>query len=169
MSTAAVPYHNCVRATLTAALSLRSFPSSVAERHNKPEVEAAVSPELILNPITICRDDQERVYIEPSINSVRVSIRFRKSDSMEEYVAQRYTAFVTERAEQFFVLRRKPLDGYDISFLVTNDHTETMLRSKIVDFILQFMSDIDKDLKDIKLQMNQRFRKVATEWFTLLN
>lgn len=27
--------------------------------------------------------------------------------------------------------------GYDISFLITNTHTETMLKHKIVDFIIQ--------------------------------
>lgn len=27
--------------------------------------------------------------------------------------------------------------GYDISFLITNTHSETMLKHKIVDFIIQ--------------------------------
>ncbi len=27
--------------------------------------------------------------------------------------------------------------GYDISFLITNTHTESMLKHKIVDFIIQ--------------------------------
>lgn len=27
--------------------------------------------------------------------------------------------------------------GYDISFLITNNHTDTMLKHKIVDFIIQ--------------------------------
>jgi len=169
MATAQIPYLECIRRTLDAALTLRTFPSAVAERHNKPEVEAGFSPELVLNPITITRDDQERTLIEPSINSTRVSVRFRKSDNMEEYLAKRFTSFITQRADQFFVLRRKPIEDYDISFLITNDHTDTMLRGKIVDFIIQFMQDVDKDLKDVKLQMNQRFRKVATEWFTVLN
>lgn len=29
------------------------------------------------------------------------------------------------------------LQGYDISFLITNFHSETMLKHKIVDFIIQ--------------------------------
>lgn len=34
------PYLACVRSTLTAALTLESFPSQVAERHNVAEIEA---------------------------------------------------------------------------------------------------------------------------------
>jgi len=29
--------------------------------------------------------------------------------------------------------------GYDISFLITNTHTESMLKHKIVDFIIQWV------------------------------
>lgn len=29
--------------------------------------------------------------------------------------------------------------GYDISFLITNQHTETLLKHKIVDFIIQWV------------------------------
>ena len=29
------------------------------------------------------------------------------------------------------------MQGYDISFLITNNHTDTMLKHKIVDFIIQ--------------------------------
>ena len=32
--------------------------------------------------------------------------------------------FLSQRAEDFIILRRKPIAGYDISFLVTNFHTE---------------------------------------------
>ena len=32
-----------------------------------------------------------------------------------------------------------PYKGYDISFLITNNHTDTMLKHKIVDFIIQYV------------------------------
>lgn len=41
------------------------------------------------------------------------------------------------RADNFVVLRRKPVKGYDISFLVTNRNVEEMLKHKLVDFIIQ--------------------------------
>jgi actin related protein 2/3 complex, subunit 4 len=41
--------------------------------------------------------------------------------------------------------------GYDISFLVTNFHTEEMLKHKLVDFIIQFMEEVDKEISEMKL------------------
>lgn len=41
--------------------------------------------------------------------------------------------------------------GYDISFLVTNFHTEDMLKHKLVDFIIQFMEEVDKEISEMKL------------------
>lgn len=48
----------------------------------------------------------------------------------------------------------KPLifiQGYDISFLITNTHTEEMLKHKLVDFIIQFMEEVDKEISEMKL------------------
>lgn len=41
--------------------------------------------------------------------------------------------------------------GYDISFLITNYHTEEMLKHKLVDFIIQFMEEVDKEISEMKL------------------
>jgi len=41
--------------------------------------------------------------------------------------------------------------GYDISFLITNFHTEQMLKHKLVDFIIQFMEEVDKEISEMKL------------------
>lgn len=41
--------------------------------------------------------------------------------------------------------------GYDISFLITNFHTEDMLKHKLVDFIIQFMEEVDKEISEMKL------------------
>ena len=43
------------------------------------------------------------------------------------------------------------LKGYDISFLITNTHTEEMLKHKLVDFIIQFMEEVDKEISEMKL------------------
>ena len=45
--------------------------------------------------------------------------------------------FLAMRADSFFILRRKPIKDYDISFLITNFHTEQMLKHKLVDFVIQ--------------------------------
>ena len=43
------------------------------------------------------------------------------------------------------------IQGYDISFLITNTHTEEMLKHKLVDFIIQFMEEVDKEISEMKL------------------
>ena len=101
------PYLQCVRSSLTAALSLSNFASQTSERHNVPEIEAASSPEVLLNPLTISRNENEKVFIEPSINSVRVSIKIKQADEIEHILVHKFTRFLTQRAEAFFILRRK--------------------------------------------------------------
>ncbi|KUL91843.1 hypothetical protein ZTR_01280 [Talaromyces verruculosus] len=160
------PYLQCVRSSLTAALSVSNFASQTSERHNVPEIEAASSPEVLLNPLTVARNESERVLIEPSVNSVRVSIRIKQADEIENILVHKFTRFLTQRAESFFILRRKPVRGYDISFLITNFHTEAMLKHKLVDFIIQFMEEVDKEISEMKLFLNARARFVAESFLT---
>lgn len=76
------------------------------------------------------------------------------------------------------------MQGYDISFLITNFHTEEMLKHKLVDFIIQFMEEVDKEISEMKLfvsdvgylwlewlinmmaQLNARARFVAESFLT---
>ncbi|EHB13897.1 Tubulin monoglycylase TTLL3 [Heterocephalus glaber] len=146
------PYLSAVRATLQAALCLENFSSQVVERHNKPEVE--VSPS----------NEKEKVLIEGSINSVRVSIAVKQADEIEKILCHKFMRFMMMRAENFFILRRKPVEGYDISFLITNFHTEQMYKHKLVDFVIHFMEEIDKEISEMKLSVNARARIVAEEF-----
>ena len=149
---------------MTAAMCLQNFGCQEVERHNKPEVEVGKSPEVVLNPVVISRNEGERVKIEPSINSMRVSIKIKQADVLEEVLVAKFMRFLMQRAERFVVLRRKPIEGYDISFLITNNHTETMFKHKVVDFVIQFMEDIDKEVSEMKLGVNSRGRVVATKF-----
>uniref|UniRef100_A0A3B5B2W3 Actin-related protein 2/3 complex subunit 4 n=1 Tax=Stegastes partitus TaxID=144197 RepID=A0A3B5B2W3_9TELE len=158
------PYLNAVRATLQAALCLENFSSQVVERHNKPEVEVRSSKELLLQPVVISRNDKEKVLIEGSINSVRVSIAVKQADEIEKILCHKFMRFMMMRAENFFILRRKPVEGYDISFLITNFHTEQMYKHKLVDFVIHFMEEIDKEISEMKLSVNARARIVAEEF-----
>jgi len=157
------PYLDAVQRTLTAAFCLRNFPSQLVERHNKPEAEMRTSKELLLNSVDIARSDCERVLIEPSINSVRVSIKVKQLDEIDTILCQKFTRFLMQRSEQFIIMRRKAVDGYDISFLVTHVHLEKMWKHKLVDFIVQFMEDVDKEISSMKIALNARARLVASE------
>ena len=158
------PYLTAVRHTLTAALCLENFPSQIIERHNKPEVELRSSKELLLTPVVISRNEKEKVLIEGSINSLRISIAVKQADEIEKILCHKFMGFMMMRAENFVILRRKPVEGYDISFLVTNFHTEQMYKHKLVDFIIQFMEEIDKEISEMKLAVNSRARISAEEF-----
>ncbi|KAI9206896.1 uncharacterized protein BJ171DRAFT_495094 [Polychytrium aggregatum] len=164
MSNTLRPYLAAVRATLSAALCLENFSSQVVERHNKPEVEAGLSPEVLLTPVVISRNENEKVLIEGSINSVRISIKIKQADEIERILCHKFTRFLMMRAESFVILRRKPVQGYDISFLITNFHTEQMFKHKLVDFIVEFMEEVDKEISSMKLNLNGRARVVAESY-----
>ncbi|CAJ1450605.1 unnamed protein product [Effrenium voratum] len=81
-------------------------------------------------------------------------------------LCRKFASFFTQRAEHFVVLRRKPVEGYDISFLITNTHLEEMVKERIVDFIIEFMEDVDKEIKDLKIALNTRLRAAAAAYMS---
>lgn len=165
MSLTLAPYLLAIRRTLEASICLINFNSQVVERHNKPEIEVRNSKELILNPVVISRNEKERVLIETSINSVRISIAIKQSDDIERILAHKFTRFMMMRADNFIILRRKPNEpNYDISFLITNFHVESMYRYKLIDFIIHFMEEIDREINEMKLAINARARITAEEF-----
>ena len=100
-----------------------------------------------MNPVTICRSENERVMIEPSVNAVRVSVLIKQMDDMDTILCKKFTRFLMQRAEQFIVMRRKPVDGFSISFLVTRTHLENYWKHKLIDFVIQFMEEIDSEVR----------------------
>ncbi|CAK5110509.1 unnamed protein product [Meloidogyne enterolobii] len=169
MSSTLQSYLDAVRKSLEAALCIRQFGSQVVERHNKPEVEIRTSKEVLLCPITISRNKQERVFIEPSINSVRISIGVKQADVIEKILCNKFSKFMCQRADNFIILRRKPLPGYDISFLITATHSEVMYKQKLIDFLIHFMQEIDKEISEMKLALNARARTSAEEFLKRFN
>ncbi|KAI0982266.1 hypothetical protein GJ496_004849 [Pomphorhynchus laevis] len=103
------PYLDTIRATLDAALCLQNFESQSIERHNKPEVEVKMCKEALLNPVLISRNEKERVLIEGSINSLRVSIAIKQADDLEKMLCKRFTSLMMRRADDISILRRKSL------------------------------------------------------------
>lgn len=186
MSATLRPYLTAVRRTLEAAICLVNFNSQVVERHNKPEIEVRTSKELLLNPVVVSRNERERVLIEASVNSVRISIAIKQADELEKIFAKKFTRFLMMRADNFVILRRKPVStnesksttgsmnsnmdsteppvGYDVSFLITNFHTEDMYRSKLIDFVVHVIQEIDKEINEMKLAINARARITSEEF-----
>jgi actin related protein 2/3 complex subunit 4 len=121
-----------------------------------------MNKELLLQPMVVARNANEKCLIEGSVNSVRISLKIKQMDELESILVDKFSRFLAQRAEDFVILRRKPVEGYDVSFLITNFHTETMLKNKLVDFIIHFMQEIDSEISNMKLDVNARARVVAT-------
>lgn len=64
----------------------------------------------LLEPIHIVRSSSEAVLIEPSINSVRISIKIKQADELEQLLCHKFASFMMQRAESFSILRRKALE-----------------------------------------------------------
>ncbi|CAI0389062.1 unnamed protein product [Linum tenue] len=127
-------YLTCIRNTLEAAMCLQNFPCQEVERHNKPEVELNDECVCLLLQVLICRNEAERCLIETSINSLRLSLKVKQADELENILTKKFLRFLSIRAEAFQVLRRKPIQ------------------------------DIDKEISDLKMSVNTRGRLVATEF-----
>ena len=76
------------------------------------------SKEVLLAPIVISRNEKEKVLIESSINSIRFSIKIKQADDIEEILCHKFTRFMMQRAENFVILRRKPVAVSPSTFLL---------------------------------------------------
>jgi len=121
-----------------------------------------MNKELLLTTMIVARNEHEKVAIEGSINSVRMSIKIKQVDEMEVLLVDKFCRFLSQRAEDFLILRRAPVKGYDISFLITNFHTEDMKKKELTDFVIHFMEEIDAEISGMKLAVNARARTVCT-------
>ena len=91
-------------------MCLENFSSQKVERHNKPEIEVQESAEMLLTPVVISRNEKEKVLIESSVNSIRVSIAIKQADEIEKLLCQKFMRFMMRRAENFVILRRKKIE-----------------------------------------------------------
>ncbi|CAK7328431.1 unnamed protein product [Dovyalis caffra] len=169
MATSIRLYLTCIRNTLEAALCLQNFPCQEVERHNKPEVEMKTSPELLLNPILVCRNEAEKCLIETSINSLRISLKVKQADELENILTKKFLRFLSMRAEAFQVLRRKPVQLQGLSIVISEESWVKVVAGHVHVVIPKlpcdgFCVDIDKEISELKMSVNTRGRLVATEF-----
>jgi len=118
-----------------------------------------------MNPLVISRSDQEKTLVEASVNSVRISINIKKNQEIEELLTHMLDRFLSLRADKFLILRKKPIEGYDFSFLITEEHLQKFKKEEMINFILEFIQGIDKEINDMKLAIITQSRLAAT-YFT---
>ncbi len=162
------PFLAILRDTLDYALNLRNFPSQIYEKINRPQVEVKESLELLNNPIIISKNEEEKIEIEPSINSVRINIVIKKHADLEELLMGIYSNYLMNRADKLHILRKKAKEGFDISFLVTNYHLENYKKEEIIDYIVEFVQDLSKEITEMKLIVNSQSRLVSTNFMEQL-
>jgi actin related protein 2/3 complex subunit 4 len=162
------PFLAILRDTLDYALNLRNFPSQIYEKINRPQVEVKESLELLNNPIIISKNEDEKIEIEPSINSVRINIVIKKHADLEDLLMGIYSNYLMNRADKLHILRKKAKEGFDISFLVTNYHLENYKKEEIIDYIVEFVQDLSKEITEMKLIVNSQSRLVSTNFMEQL-
>ena len=160
-------YLRDIRMHLEPVLNLRYFPSQMIERQVHPEVEFQDNASLLCEPIKIVKSDQESCLIEASINSVRVSIRIKKGMEIEVLLSRMLERFMALRADRFEIFRKKPAhEGYDFSFLISAQHLLVYRKEELVNFVLEFVAGIDKEINELKLDVINSAR-FAANFFTL--
>ena len=93
-------------------------------------------------------------------------MKIKQMDEIDVLLTKLFTNFLMRRAENFIILRRKPIKDMDISFLITNQHLDELYREKLVEFILMFVAEVDKEIAEMKLQVNTKARIAATHFVT---
>jgi ARP2/3 complex 20 kDa subunit (ARPC4)/Arp2/3 complex, 34 kD subunit p34-Arc len=116
------------------------------------------------------KNTPEKCLIEASQNSVRVSFLFKQqimaqSDPVEASILFQWMRFLQQQAEDYQILRRKPVEGYSISFLILDKHVSELGKEDIEDWIVNFCAVMDKECSDIKIQVNAEARHGTTEYF----
>ena len=73
--------------------------------------------------------------------------------------------FLSLRADKFQILRKKSIEGFDFSFLITDEHLQKYKKEELINFILEFIQGIDKEINDMKLAIITQTR-LAAAFFT---
>lgn len=141
---------------------MRYFPSPLVERQVHPEVEFQDNPKVLLTPIVISKSENEHCLVESSINSVRVSICIRKPSEIEVLLTHMLERFMSLRADKFEILRKKAAhEGYDFSFLISDEHLLRFKKEELINFVLEFVQGIDKEISEMKLSVINHSRMAA--------
>lgn len=76
------------------------------------QVEIRSNSELLNVPIVLKRSDQETCLVESSINSARISFRFKfeDADPIEQLLGRKFLGFLIKRADDYEILRRIPIE-----------------------------------------------------------
>ena len=81
-------------------------------------------------------------------------------ETLLSHMLQRFFAL---RADKFKIFRRKCAnpEKFDFSFLITEDHLQKYKKEELINFILEFIQGIDKEISEMKLAIINQSRMAA--------
>lgn len=66
------------------------------------------------------------------------------------------------RADKFEILRKKPAHAdFDFSFLIADEHLLKFKKEELINFLLEFIQGIDKEISEMKLSVINHSRMAA--------
>ena len=122
-----------------------------------------------MKPIAITYTKEEHCLIEASVNSVRISFAIKKVE-IENLLTDLVGKFLALRADRFKIFRKKPVDEekFDFCFLISEDHLVKYHKHELVNFILEFIQGIQKEITEMKLALIQQSRIAAAHYMNTL-
>ena len=180
MTSKTTPYFDQIRSKLDSALSGMERPTASTQGQRqgypiRPHVELGMATATTIKKERITRNNfKEHCLIESSSNSVRCSFLLKQqhatADPIEQAIVSKYLAFFQQRAEHYHILRRQPVfdvEGgykYSISFLLLHTQLDKYGQDQMVDTILDFLGQVDRECSHVKISLNARARLVASEF-----
>ena len=110
-------------------------------------------------------EDHQHLRTQQEQQAKNASNHHLPMNALEKAILTKYRSFFQYDADTNHILRRKPVPGYSISFLIVPNHLETIGREEIIDSILGFVEHLDKEINRIKLNINSQARRIATAFF----
>ena len=97
---------------------------------------------------------------------MRISFAVKKNE-IEHLLTHMLQRFFALRADRFKIMRRVPADPakFDFAFLITEDHLAKYKKEELINFILEFIQGIDKEIQEMKLLVISNCR-TATGFYT---
>ena len=110
----------------------------------------------------MAKTDQEKTFIEASVNTVRVSVSIRKGQAIDVLLTAMLERFMALRADRFDILRKCPINkDYDFSFLISNDHLLKYKKEEIINFIIEFIHKMEEEINSMRIRVNNSARFAA--------
>lgn len=87
-------------------------------------------------------------------------MQLKDADGLEVWLRRKRISLM-QRTEQLDIVRRKPVAGYDVSFLVTAKHVQAYSKDTLVSFIMHVIEEEFCSENDIKRSIAAKGRNFS--------